>query len=107
MRIDAFDCVTIASTRTSVHDDTARAGTYIELDPKERKFFGFIPSENVKDFPALDTYVGHRIAISAIIISGSPQPVELLVKSPAQLKPASTPLADIENSWCHRSPSPK
>jgi hypothetical protein len=95
---------TVIGTVISVHPDPAHLATDIVLGNilppyairvwrPDGTIIALIRDDNVKSFPALNTYVGHKVAIwggTSIIV-------------PGQLQLLSAALAAPEKSWCYLS----
>jgi hypothetical protein len=93
---------TAIGTVTSVHADPRLFGTDVVLnrqDGKEGMLVATIPAGNVKEFPALDTYMEQKVAIwtRANLITDRFTPMGIITM-PLQLQLLSTALADPEKS---------
>ncbi|HWY60859.1 MAG TPA: M56 family metallopeptidase [Rhizomicrobium sp.] len=101
---------TAIGTVTGVHPDSLHFGTDIVLDGNDGKgrkgtFIGFVPTGNVKYFPALDTYMGKQVAIwGPPVFSRDPLAHGVEIKKAPQLQLLSTALADPKKTWCYLSP---
>jgi hypothetical protein len=74
----------------SVHDADARLGVYIDLDrgPGGVTFAGYIPNENLANFPGLRSLDGRRVAITGVVqIRKEGFPIIIMTNS-RQLRPA-------------------
>jgi hypothetical protein len=73
-----------------VHDADGRLGVYVELDGREHgtTFAGYIPRENLAQFPNLQAVEGHRVAIDGVVqIRKEGFPI-IIMTAANQLQPA-------------------
>jgi hypothetical protein len=105
------DCHPVIGMVTSVHVDSFRFGTDIVLhgkegtDGEEGKFIATIPAGSVKRFPALDAYVGQKVAIWGHVGESKANVTHgIEVQTAPQLQLLSTALADPKKTWCYLSP---
>jgi hypothetical protein len=114
-------CQPIVGTLITVHSDPATFGTDIVLDDilpssapapamRGKEFTALIPMGNVKDFPALGSYVGQKVAIWPVIMKVNatslyPRGILNQITRPLQLRPLSAALADPKKTWCYFSPA--
>jgi len=59
-------CVMVAGVAT-VRADPQRLGFDVDLDGKESSAFGYVLPGDDKNFPALQSYTGKRIAITGVV----------------------------------------
>ena len=104
-------CRPIIGTVISVHSDPARFETDVVLGDilpssanrglrPDGTMIALIPADDMKVFPALDTYVGQKVAIWS---GGVPItiPSQLRITTPSQLQLISVALADPKKTWCY------
>lgn len=65
-RSNIGQCITVEG-RTAIHGDDLRPGIDVDMGSDNFTFLGFIPNENLPEFPMLGSYEGKTVDITGVI----------------------------------------
>jgi hypothetical protein len=87
-RSNIGQCVTVEG-RAAIHADELRAGIDVDMGKDSFTFLGFIPNENLSEFPNLGSHAGKTVDITGVIqwYRGRPE-IKMTSKQQLQLVPA-------------------